>query len=532
MKKRMQWVSAVAVVLFGFAGQADVVTNILQIENMTHMTNGAFFVNENGGLFAASSDFKSEPNSTNLMVGYGGPGRRGMAYTDMLSLLGVSDMKPGTYTMTLQVAMDRSDRLWVGQWDTVTTNYDRGDGGFSAAIFTEIDSLDRVAYTMDSVNAFNLMDGVNVTVTSDPLLDVLSADTNIPPALTEDTWYDVVWTWEVSQEAADTLSGQPVYVGFGMATGPEATSLWMANSQLTYEPPNVITNVLRIDEMTRMTNGAVFVNNNGGFYAANSDFKSDPNSANLMMGYGAKGCRAMAYTDLLDVLGSSSFQAGTYTMTLQVGMNVPDRPWVGQWDTVTTNYNRTAGGFAGAIFTEVDASDRVAFTMDSANNFNLMTGVTVTVTSDPAVNVLLPDSNIPPALAEDTWYDVVYTWEVSQEAADALDEQSVYVGFGMSTGDEATSLWMANARLVYTAPEANGGTTNIPANLSFVMDGSNISITSQDLSSSASNVLQMTESLVPPNWVDINPYSSGTDSNTWTVPSTNQAAFFRIVTFD
>lgn len=206
--------------------------------------------------------------------------------------------------------------------------------------------------------------------------------------------------------------------------------------------------VLKTEELTQMLNNMVLQNNNDEFYANTADFPTGTPDAR-MMGYNGTNKRGLLYTTVQDALGMTSIQAGTYTLDLQVGMSIADNAnlnWLGMWDTQSSDYDRAAGGFAGAMFTELDASDRVAYTMDSANDFNLMSGISVSVTSDPSLNVLAAGA----ALTEDTWYDVTYTWVVSEDAAVALDGQTVYVGFAGACG-AGTSLWLTNSRLTYSS---------------------------------------------------------------------------------
>lgn len=79
-----------------------------------------------------------------------------------------------------------------------------------------------------------------------------------------------------------------------------------------------------------------------------------------------------------------------------------------------------------------------------------------------------------------------------------------------------------------TAPE---NPTPDPAHVSFGFDGSNnLVIASFDLTSSASNVLQMATTLTPPDWEDVGSVS-GVSSNEWTVPMTNSSGFFRVLSY-
>ena len=209
---------------------------------------------------------------------------------------------------------------------------------------------------------------------------------------------------------------------------------------------DVVTNILRVEEMTSMLQGMVLQNNNDALYANNADYPTG-NAGALMMGYAGANKRGLVYTTIQDVLGVSSIQAGTYTMTMQVGINKLTAPWGGMWDTTTASYNRTDPGFAGVLFTTLDGASRVAYTIDSANAFNLMEGVSVSVVSDPSLNVLVANAS----LTEDIWYDVTYTWTINEAAAAALDGQTVYVGMAGATvaTTPGSILWIANSEFTF-----------------------------------------------------------------------------------
>lgn len=207
---------------------------VLQVDKMTPMLQGFVLQNNNGGLYAANSDFKTTPNGEGRMVGYGGVNRRGMVYGELQKSLGMESVRPGTYTLTLQVAMNRDDRMWVGMWDTDTSWFDRNAPGFFAGLFMQPDASGRVAYTVERMNRFNQMDGVTLQISSDPAVDLLEEDLQSPPRLKEDVWYDVVYQWTLSPQAAAMIGAQPVYIGFGGATGDAKTSLWLANARLEY----------------------------------------------------------------------------------------------------------------------------------------------------------------------------------------------------------------------------------------------------------------------------------------------------------
>jgi hypothetical protein len=207
---------------------------VLQVDKMTPMLQGFVLQNNNGGLYAANSDFKTTPNGEGRMIGYGGVKRRGMVYQKLQDALGLERLRPGTYTLTVQVAMNRDDWMWAGMWDTDTSWFDRNATGFFAGFFMQPDASGRVAYTVERINKFNQMDGVTLQISSDSAVDVLEEDPNIPPRLEEDTWYDVVYEWTISPETAAMIGAQPVYIGFGGAIGNEKTSLWLANAKIEY----------------------------------------------------------------------------------------------------------------------------------------------------------------------------------------------------------------------------------------------------------------------------------------------------------
>lgn len=230
----------------------------------------------------------------------------------------------------------------------------------------------------------------------------------------------------------------------------QAQIIWLAVYCLFVSAgADVVTNILRVENMTQMLNNMIVVSEDNGLDPDTADYSSSPDSQ--MMGFNGTGKRGLLYTTVQDVLGVSSIQAGTYTLTMQVGLSLvkPALPWRGMWDTISTGWldRRTDAGFAGALFTELDLpEERVAYTMDSANDFNLMSGVDVDVESDSALDVLVSGAT----LADDTWYDVVYTWTVDETAAAALDGQTVYIGYGGACG-EGTSLWLTNSEFTFEA---------------------------------------------------------------------------------
>lgn len=233
------WVAGAMVVLCSLAGQAGVITNILTVSSMTDIQPGSFsiFNTQFNGLRPLEADYSVAGDS--MMGSSSGLVKRGLLYTTMDSL-GMT-FGAGTYTMTLQVGMSTLDsRGWAGMLNADTAGFNRADSGFIAGMFTQLDSLNRSAYTFDYINAFNQTVGVTQTVVSDAGLsgvDLRNAYDagSIPAALLEDTWYDVTYTWEITEVAATALENETgtIYVGFGGAT--DADSLWLGNAQFTYE---------------------------------------------------------------------------------------------------------------------------------------------------------------------------------------------------------------------------------------------------------------------------------------------------------
>jgi hypothetical protein len=68
----------------------------------------------------------------------------------------------------------------------------------------------------------------------------------------------------------------------------------------------------------------------------------------------------------------------------------------------------------------------------------------------------------------------------------------------------------------------------VPASLAIFCDGVNIEVSSEELSSTSSNVLEMAKDLSADDWSAVS-YSTGTNSSTWVLPFTNTAAFYRVL---
>ena len=111
---------------------------------------------------------------------------------------------------------------------------------------------------------------------------------------------------------------------------------------------------------------------------------------------------------------------------------------------------------------------------------------------------------------------------------------SMTVDFSSGVFDDL-KIYSRNAtgdNLAYFDSVSVGGISPVePANLLISGDGTTFEIASQDLSPTASNVLQTTEDLLPPEWNDIGSYSTGTESNTWVIACTNRTGYFRVLSY-
>lgn len=109
-------------------------------------------------------------------------------------------------------------------------------------------------------------------------------------------------------------------------------------------------------------------------------------------------------------------------------------------------------------------------------------------------------------------------------------------GAPLATGDiTAVGLFLKNSQGIdsYRIDDINiyGTLFDEPPFLSLSYADGNVLCTSQNLDSASSNVLLSTTSLFPADWNPVGDYSTGTASNTWVIPVTNSAGFYKVVAY-